>query len=166
MVSILLSHLKIKLLSLITSSISSISKIIYEYYVYKIIIKILFYLLILYMDYKDEYIIVLFNGFGSSKIFWNYAFEDKPELRKIDFLDKLKKIGKTYTFNQPFFNIGYYSTENNKKDKLLWGKIYKKYKPYSSNINFKLEDLDYKNICKKTYETVKKNMEIIKNILL
>lgn len=103
------------------------------------------------MNDKDKYVIVLFNGYGSSKIYWDYAFENKPELRKIDFLDKLKKIGKAYTFNQPFFNIRYYSPPDK-----MWKKIYKKYKPYSPNINFKLEDLDYKNICEKTYETVKK----------
>jgi len=103
----------------------------------------------------NKYIIILFNGFGSSKIFWNYAFEDKPDLRKIDFLDNIKKIGKTYTFNQPFFNVDYYSTPNNKKDKILWGKIYEKYKPHSSNVNFKLDDLDYKIICDKTYNSVK-----------
>ena len=103
----------------------------------------------------NKYIIILFNGFGSSKIFWNYAFEDKPDLRKIDFLDNIKKIGKTYTFNQPFFNVNYYYTPNNKKDKILWGEIYEKYKPYSSNINFKLDDLDYKIICDKTYNSVK-----------
>jgi len=107
------------------------------------------------MEHKNNYVVILFNGFGSSKIFWNYAFEDKPELRKIDFLDKINKIGKTYSFNQPFFNINYYSTPNNKKEKILWGKIYEKYKPHSSNINFKLEDLDYKNICEKTYNLVK-----------
>jgi len=106
------------------------------------------------MDCKDKYIIILFNGFGSSKIFWNYALKENIELRKIDFLDKLKKICKVYTFNQPFFNINYYSTPNNKKEKMLWGKIYEKYKPYSSNINFNLEDLDYKNICEKTYKQV------------
>lgn len=100
---------------------------------------------------KYEYIVILFNGYGSSKIYWDYAFDNKPELRKIDFLDKLKKIGKTYTFNQPFFNINYYSPPNK-----MWKKIYDKYKPYSSNINFTLEDLDYKNICQKTYNTVKK----------
>ena len=104
----------------------------------------------------NKYIIILFNGFGSSKIFWNYAFDDKPDLRKIDFLDNIKKIGKTYTFNQPFFNVNYYSTPDNKRDKMLWGKIYEKYKPHSSNINFLLEDLDYKNICEKTYNLVKK----------
>ena len=52
---------------------------------------------------KDEYIILLFNGFASSKLFWDYAFEDKPILRKLDFLNEIKKIGKTYTFNQTFF---------------------------------------------------------------
>ena len=103
---------------------------------------------------KDNYIIILFNGFASSKLFWDYAFEDKPELRKLDFLHKLKKIGKTYTFNQPFFNINYYSTPDNNKDRILWKKIFKKYKPHSSNINFKLEDLDYKNICEQTYQQV------------
>ena len=105
---------------------------------------------------NDKYIIILFNGFSASKIFWNYAFEaEKPELRKIDFLDKLKKIGKTYTFNQPFFNINYYSTPNNKKEIIKKKKIFEKYKPHTSNINFSLEDLDYKNICEKTYNLVK-----------
>ena len=115
------------------------------------------YLILLYiiMDYKDKYVIILFNGFGSSKIYWNYAFEDKAELRKIDFLDKLKKLGKIYTFNQPFFNIDYYGGSENKKIRMMWKKIYEKYKPHTSNINFELDDLDYKNICKKIYNIVK-----------
>lgn len=100
---------------------------------------------------KEEYVIVLFNGYGSSKTYWDYTFENKAKLRKLDFLDKLKKVGKTYTFNQPFFNINYYSPPNK-----MWQKIYDEYKPYSSNINFTLEDLDYKNICQKTYDSVKK----------
>jgi hypothetical protein len=79
------------------------------------------------MDYIDKYIIILFNGFGTSKIYWNYIFEDKPDLRKIDFLYKLKKIGKTYTFNQPFFNIDYYGGSENKKIRMMWKKIYEKY---------------------------------------
>lgn len=104
---------------------------------------------------EDKYIIILFNGFGSSKLWWNYSFENKPVLRKLDFLDKLKKIGKTYTFNQPFFNIDYYGGSEDKKIKMMWKKIYEKYKPHSSNISFKLEDLDYKNICEKVYIAVK-----------
>jgi hypothetical protein len=107
------------------------------------------------MDNKKEYITILFNGFGSSKIFWKYAFENKPLLRKIDFLDKLKNISKIYSFNLPFFNLNYYSRPNNKKDKVLWKKIYDKYHPHSSDINFLLEDLDYKKICEKVYNSVK-----------
>lgn len=104
--------------------------------------------------HKDKYVIILFNGFGSSKLFWDYAFEDKPILRKLDFKTQLKKIGPVYTFNQPFFNINYYATPDKKKDKVLWNSIYKKYKPHTSNINFKLEDLDYKNICTRVYNDV------------
>jgi hypothetical protein len=105
---------------------------------------------------QRNYVIILFNGYMGSKIWWDYAEEGKPVLRKLDFLDKLKKIGKTYTFNLPFCNVNYYYTKNNKKDQILWKKIDEVYKPYSSNINFKLEDLDYKNICEKTYNSVKK----------
>jgi len=77
------------------------------------------------------------------------------DLIKLNFLDEIKKIGKTYTFNQPFFNTDYYYKSENKKNNEIWSKIYKKYKPHSSNINFKLEDLDYKNICEKVYNNVK-----------
>ena len=103
---------------------------------------------------EDKYIIILFNGFGSSKLWWNYSFENKPVLRKLDFLDKLKKIGKTYTFNQPFFNIDYYGGSEDKKIRMMWKKIYEKYKPHSSNISRTLEALDYKNICDKVYIAV------------
>ena len=56
---------------------------------------------------------------------------------------------------KPFFNVNYYSTPDNKKEKVLWGKIQKKYKPYTSHINFTLDDLDYKNICQKQYDIIK-----------
>ena len=105
---------------------------------------------------NDKCIIILFNGFGSSKIFWQYAFENKPILRKLDFMNQLKKIAPVYTFNQTFFNINYYASPEDKKERELWHKIYKKYKPHTQNINFKLEDLDYINICKKVYMNVKK----------
>jgi hypothetical protein len=105
---------------------------------------------------ENKYIIILFNGYGSSKLWYEYTFEDKPILRKLDFLDKLKQIGRTYTFNQNFFNVDYYGGSEDKKTRTMWKKIYEKYKPHSSNINFKLEDLDYKNICIKVYNNVKK----------
>jgi predicted metal-dependent phosphoesterase TrpH len=103
----------------------------------------------------ENHIIILFNGYGSSKLWYEYSFEDKPQLRKLDFLSKIKKLGPTYTFNQPFFNVNYYNTPKTKKEQDIWAEIYKKYKPHSSNINFNLEDLDYKTICEKIHGVVK-----------
>jgi hypothetical protein len=96
-------------------------------------------------------------GFGSAKLWWEYAFEGTANIRKIDFLDNLKKITShtnVYSFNFTWFNINYYGTPNKKKDVLIWKSIYENYKEHSSNINFKLEDLDYKNICKYIYNNV------------
>jgi hypothetical protein len=51
--------------------------------------------------------------------------------------------------------MNYYSTPNNKTEIIKKKKIFEKYKPHTSNINFDLDDLDYKNICEKTYNLVK-----------
>lgn len=119
-----------------------------------------------YLKYKTKYldlinggsnnkpVIILFNGFGSSKIFWEYNFVGKAKLEKSNFLDQLKKIGDVFTFNSNFFNVNYYSIPDNKKDKIMWRKIYEKYRPHTSDIDFKLEDLDYKNICTNVYDQV------------
>ena len=107
---------------------------------------------------KDNTIIILFNGYASSKKWYEYAFDPtntEPIFQKIDFLKQLKKIAKTYTFNQSFFAIDSYYKSDNKKQKIYWEKLYNEYKPFSSNINFVLEDLDYKNICNKVYNSVK-----------
>jgi len=103
-----------------------------------------------------DYVLILFNGFRSSKLWWGYSWDGTPELRKLDFLDKLKKMGKVYAFNQPFFNVEYYASSTTKKERELWRKIYDEYKPHSPNINFRLEDLDHAKICEKTYEAVKR----------
>ena len=102
---------------------------------------------------RDKYVIILFNGFLSSNLWWNYTINDNRKLKKINFLKKLKNIGETFKFNQPFFNVIYYKTPNNKEEKLQ--KIDEKYKEFSSDVNFLLEDLDYKNICTNIYNTVK-----------
>ena len=70
----------------------------------------------------NKYIIILFNGFSSTKLWWEYEYEDKPILRKLNFLNKLKQIGKTYTFNQNFFNIDYYGGSEDKKTRTMWKK--------------------------------------------
>ena len=102
----------------------------------------------------DKPVIILFNGFGSSKLWWNYSFIGTSTLEKNEFLSKLQKIGDVFSFNYNFFNINYYSKSDSKKENDIWKKIYKKYKPHTSDIDFNLEDLDYKTICKNVYKKV------------
>ena len=99
--------------------------------------------------------IILFNGFASSKLFWEYAYEGKAELRELNFLKKLKRIGDVHTFNLQFFNINYYTRSDLPKESKIWNSINEKYKPYDPELDFTLEDLDYMNICKKVHEDVK-----------
>lgn len=100
-------------------------------------------------------IIILFNGFASSKIFWQYNYVGTSTLQKNNFLLNLKKIGNVFTFNLNFFNINYFSIPDKKEEQIKWKKIYQKYKPHTTNITFNLEDLDYKNICRNVYNQVK-----------
>jgi len=48
---------------------------------------------------------ILFHGFGSSKMYWEYEFKGSAILRKLNFFSELKKIGNVYTFNMTHFNI-------------------------------------------------------------
>lgn len=100
-------------------------------------------------------VFILFGGSFSSKVRWEYAFEGKPVLRKINFLAELKKIGYVYSFNYPHFNLNYYASSPDKKEASMWEKIIKKYKYYTKDINFSIKDIDYKNLCKKIYTKVK-----------
>ena len=81
---------------------------------------------------NNNILFILFNGFRYSKKYWN--------------INNFKnKLGKSYTFNLPFFNIQYYIDKKLNKDT-----------GFSQNINFCIKDLDYKNICEKIYHSVKK----------
>jgi len=104
---------------------------------------------------NNEIVIVLFGGSFSSKVRWQYAFEGKSTLRKIDFMDELKKIGNVYSFNYEHFNLNYYANSPNKEEAKMWKKIIDKYQYFNENIDFSIEDLDYKNICSKTYNIIK-----------
>ena len=44
----------------------------------------------------DKPIFILINGLNSSNLFWKYEPIDSYGLRKLDFLDKLKKLGDIY----------------------------------------------------------------------
>lgn len=104
---------------------------------------------------NNNYVFILFNGQNGTKINWEYGFTGKPTLPKLNFLNELKKLGKTYTFNLPIYNLNYYMKSTDPKEYKLISKINHKYKPYTNNINFTLNDLDYKNICKNVYTDVK-----------
>lgn len=108
-------------------------------------------------------VFILFPGFASSKVWWNYKYEN-GKISKINFLNDLKKLGYTYTFTSKFFNLEYYYKNPKKIEK--WEKIYKKYKPHTSDINFTLRDLDYDVICKKVHDDVRKKYKNNKLILI
>jgi len=107
------------------------------------------------MVLNNNIVFILFPGSFSSKVRWEYAFEGKSVLRKINFLDELKKIGYVYSFNYPHFNLNYYAKSPNKKEAIMWEKIIKKYNFYTKDINFSIKDIDYANLCKKIYMKVK-----------
>jgi flagellar basal body rod protein FlgB len=83
---------------------------------------------------------ILFPGFASSKVWWNYRYNNgKPS--KITFLDDLKKIGDVYTYTPNIYK--YYKDE----------KLEDKFTEKPENIS--LEQFDIDKECKKIYEEVK-----------
>ena len=112
--------------------------------------------MIQYGGKNDRPVIILFNGFGSSKVWWEYKYVGTAKLEKLDFLSKLKKLGDVHTFNLNHFNINYYVYDDSKKRRDKYNKLYMKYKIHGPNLNFNLEDLDYKKICNNVYDDVQK----------
>lgn len=101
-------------------------------------------------------VFLLIPGFGSSEFWWEYKYDNETHsIKHVSFLDELKRLGYIYKITFPWFNIDYYYKNPDKKSADKWNKIYKKYKPHSSNINFTLDDLDYNNICKKLYNDLR-----------
>jgi hypothetical protein len=103
------------------------------------------------------YVVILFTGAGASKIFWQYNFNDANfsfPLKKNNFMLELSKIGKVYSFNYEWSNVNDYYTLKTKKQQKNWEHISKKYKPYTSNFNFNLEDFDPNILCEKVYDDV------------
>jgi hypothetical protein len=115
-------------------------------------------------------IIILFNGFNTPKSAWEFNLTEKLTLKKLTFLNNLKKIGNVFTFNYNFFNIGNYFKPINEKDKKVQKKFNKLHDKYnlllSYDIDFTLEDLDFKNICNKIYNNVIKKYGINKKIIV
>ena len=106
-------------------------------------------------------IFVLFHGFGSSRLWFEYGYLGTDKLKKLNFINELKKIGDVYSMQSNFFNIDYYFRNENKTERQKWIKIYKKYNPHTNDIDFNLEDLDYDVICKKVYDELINKFGII-----
>lgn len=83
---------------------------------------------------------VLFPGYGMTKHAWSLNLD----LKKINFLDELKKLGKVYTYTPLYNNIFFYDTPH------------KYTKLYDKNIDFDLNYLDIEKHCKMIYDEIRK----------
>ncbi|VVU94494.1 hypothetical protein CPAV1605_216 [seawater metagenome] len=102
-------------------------------------------------------IFILFPGFGNSPKDWEYnSIEEKNnkyKLKKIDFLKKLRKIGKIYQYNPESYNISYYYTGKNPGFE-VWQKIYQNlFKKPKKKIT--LDDINIDKECKRIYKLLK-----------
>lgn len=90
-------------------------------------------------------VMILFGGFRSSHIWWNYM-PSPGRLKKHSFLDELSKLGCDIYIHQPnFFNLDYYNSSYT---------VSQRKKMFDPDINFKIKDLDFKNICISVHENV------------
>ena len=87
---------------------------------------------------------ILFPGLGINKYNWEFTHDGK-NLIKLDFIKKLKKIGKVYTFTPNIYKFSYYKKYSSKLQKLEDNFIEKPSK-------LKLEQFDIDEECKKVYE--------------
>ena len=104
---------------------------------------------------------ILFPGFGNSPKDWEYysieGKNKKYKLKKLDFIKKLKKIGKVYQYNPESYNISYYYTGRNPgyED---WQKIYQNlFKKPKKKIT--LDDINIDKECKRIYNLLKDKNE-------
>lgn len=98
-------------------------------------------------------IIIMFGNIGATPLLWSNAIRSKPELEEINFVKKLKRIGEIHNVDLPFNNINYYYNPSDPKISKIFN-IYKEQNAYSPDINFTLEDLDFKKICTKIHNDV------------
>ena len=95
-------------------------------------------------------IFILFNGFGVSEKEWEYKIEKKNNKYvkvKTDFIKKLKKLGKVYTYTPKIHNImNYYFTNKDLELTKIYNWFYKKPVPIT------LDDINIDKECKRIYK--------------
>jgi hypothetical protein len=99
---------------------------------------------------------ILFPGFGNTEKFWENKIEMKKKkvyLKKLDFLKKLKKIGKVYLYTPKLHNLNYYRTGHNKQ----YGKVYCNL--FSKPTKITLDDINIDKECKKIFNLLKDKNE-------
>jgi len=98
-------------------------------------------------------IVVMFSNLGASPMIWSNAIRNKAEFEELNFVKKLKRIGEIHYVEFPFNNINYYYNPEDPKIAKIF-KMYKEQNAYSPDINFTLEDLDFKKLCTRAYNDV------------
>ena len=105
---------------------------------------------------------ILFPGHGTSDKFWEYdivetkSSKKKYKLKKIDFLKKLKKLGKVYRYTPKVYNIAYHDTGENpgfEDWQVIYQNLYKKPKKIT------LDDINIDKECKRIYNLLKDKNE-------
>ncbi len=100
---------------------------------------------------------ILFPGFIDTDKYWEYKIDGLEKakgpfkLKKLDFLKKLKKHGKVYTYTPKINNFKHYSI--NDTDGLEYYKI--RSKLYKNPTKITLDDINIDKECKRIYQIVK-----------
>jgi hypothetical protein len=99
---------------------------------------------------------ILFPGFGNSEKYWENKIDmkkNKVYLKKLDFLNNLKKIGKVYKYTPKLHNLNYYRTGINEE----YGKIY--CNQFNKPTKITLDDINIDKECKRIFDLLKDKNE-------
>ena len=100
---------------------------------------------------------ILFPGFIDTDKYWEYKIDGLEKakgpfkLKKLNFLKKLQKLGKVYTYTPKINNFKHYSI--NDTDGLEYYKI--RSKLYKNPTKITLDDINIDKECKRIYQIVK-----------
>ena len=100
---------------------------------------------------------ILFPGFMDTDKYWEYKIDGLEKakgpfkLKKLDFLKKLHKLGKVYTYTPKINNFKHYSI--NDTDGLKYYKI--RSKLYKNPTKITLDDINIDKECKRIYQIIK-----------